>query len=54
MMSKIEIENFHQSLADKDLKFLDSEYTKTTIELVKYFNASRAYLNKWWVITPVD
>ncbi|CAI3149614.1 hypothetical protein MWMV8_MWMV8_01800 [Acinetobacter calcoaceticus] len=54
MMSKIDIENFHQSLNNRDLRFLDSEYTKTTKELVKKFNATRAFLNKWWVITPTD
>lgn len=53
-MSEKELEEFHESLADKDLNFLDSEYTKTTRELVSDFKATGAFLNKWWVLTPKD
>lgn len=48
------IENFRLTLADKDLKGLDSEFTYSTRQLIKEFDAEGAHLNKWWVMTPTD
>ncbi len=42
------------SLGDKDLQGLDSEFTYSTRQLVKKFDANGAHLNKWWVMTPVE
>lgn len=45
---------FIESLYDRDLEYLDSEYTHTTRMLVKSFEAYGAHLNKWWVMTSVN
>ena len=47
------IDEFRASLCDRDLDGLDSEFTLTTRNLVKNFNASGAHLNRWWALTPV-
>lgn len=48
------LNEFRESLKDKDLKGLDSEFTYSTRRLVALFNAEGAHLNRWWVMTPVD
>ncbi|HCE1882529.1 hypothetical protein [Vibrio parahaemolyticus] len=44
---------FRESIKDKDLVGIDSEFTYSTRKLVRDFNADGAHLNKWWVMTPV-
>lgn len=48
------LNEFRESLKDKDLKGLDSEFTYSTRRLVTLFNAEGAHLNRWWVMTPVE
>ncbi len=50
----MEIDEFRNSLAERDLIGLDSEFTKTTRSLVEKYGASGAHLNRWWVMTPID
>lgn len=45
---------FLESLKDRDLEGIDSEYTFSTRTLVQAFNADGAHLNRWWVMTPVS
>lgn len=42
---------FQESLFEKDLIGLDSEYTYSTRKLVEIHGAKGAHLNKWWVRT---
>ncbi|MGI2111503.1 hypothetical protein ACRN9C_19220 [Shewanella frigidimarina] len=44
---------FIESLKDRDLQGIDSEYTFSTRALVRAFEADGAHLNRWWVMTPV-
>ncbi|MGR5412416.1 hypothetical protein ACPV5T_07890 [Vibrio astriarenae] len=44
---------FRESIKNKDLVGLDSEFTYSTRKLVRDFSADGAHLNKWWVMTPV-
>ena len=48
------LNEFRESLMDKDLKGLDSEFTYSTRRLVALFNAEGAHLNRWWVMTSVE
>ena len=50
--SMIESE-FIESLKDRNLEGIDSEYTLSTRALVRAFEADGAHLNRWWVMTPV-
>lgn len=50
----MEWEEFKNSLAQRDLNGLDSEFTFSTRRLVSLFKADGAHLNKWWVMTPVE
>ncbi|WP_404973095.1 hypothetical protein [Vibrio campbellii] len=45
---------FRESIKDKDLIGIDSEFTFSTRKLVSQFNADGAHLNRWWVMTPVS
>ena len=46
------LDEFRNSLSERDLKGLDSEFTYSTRKLVTLFNADGAHLNRWWVLTP--
>mgnify|MGYP003606805984 CR=1 FL=1 len=48
------LDEFRNSLSERDLKGLDSEFTLSTRKLVTLFNADGAHLNRWWVLTPVE
>ncbi len=48
------LNEFRESLKDRDLKGLDSEFTYSTRRLVALFNAEGAHLNRWWVMTSVE
>ena len=48
------LDEFRNSLSERDLKGLDSEFTYSTRKLVTLFNADGAHLNRWWVLTPVE
>lgn len=48
------LDEFRNSLSERDLKGLDSEFTYSTKKLVSLFKADGAHLNRWWVLTPVD
>lgn len=45
--------DFIDSLRDRNLDGVDSEFTFSTRELVRVFKADGAHLNRWWVMTPV-
>ncbi|WP_197734987.1 hypothetical protein [Photobacterium damselae] len=44
---------FIESLRERNLDGIDSEFTFSTRELVRVFKADGAHLNRWWVMTPV-
>lgn len=44
---------FKESLKERDLVGIDSEFTLSTRTLVQAFQADGAHLNRWWVMTPV-
>jgi len=44
---------FIESLRDRNMDGIDSEFTFSTRELVRKFEAVGAHLNRWWVMTPV-
>lgn len=45
---------FIESLKERDLVGIDSEFTLSTQTLVQSFQADGAHLNRWWVMTPVS
>lgn len=41
-------------LKEQDLSGIDSEFSRSMMELVRTFCANGAHLDRWWVMTPVD
>ncbi|MDD9158521.1 hypothetical protein PVK64_20380 [Aliivibrio sp. S4TY2] len=44
---------FIESLQERDLDGIDSEFSFSTRELIRKYDADGAHLNRWWVMTPV-